>query len=291
MTCADAGRGPRRAARGARRAVDLRRVGRAGRALAALRGGAARWLGVALLAAQCLDARRSAAQEGPGAAGGRSAPKELAAPDAQQALDAPTALPMRAASLTLDKTIVQLTVSFRDVVDGEISKKLLSGLPTVITMRGYLFHESGGTPVALAAKSCRVVYDLWDEVFRIQLIQAGGQSSTVAVNVEGVLRNCAEARKLPLVERSLVRDGSRYFVAVLVEVNPMSAEMLDRIKRWVTRPPGSTAIGPGDSLFGSFVGLFVTRIGNADRRLAFRTQPFFPPAPPPSPPPQSAPSR
>ncbi|WP_437307553.1 hypothetical protein [Sorangium sp. So ce388] len=270
---------------------DVRRVGRAGRALAALRGGAARWLGVALLAALCLDARRSAAQEGPGAAGGRSAPKELADPDAQQALGAPTALPLRAASLTLDKTIVQLTVSFRDVVDGEISKKLLSGLPTVITMRGYLFHESGGTPVALAAKSCRVVYDLWDEVFRIQLIQAGGQSSTVAVNVEGVLRNCAEARKLPLVERSLVRDGSRYFVAVLVEVNPMSAEMLDRIKRWVTRPPGSTAIGPGDSLFGSFVGLFVTRIGSADRRLAFRTQPFFPPAPPPSPPPQSAPGR
>ncbi|WP_437623468.1 hypothetical protein [Sorangium sp. So ce1151] len=291
MTCADAGRGPRRAARGARRAADVRRAGRARRALAALRCGAARWLGVALLAALCLDARRSAAQEGPGAAGGRSAPKELADHDAQQALGAPSALPMRAASLTLDKTIVQLTVSFRDVVDGEISKKLLSGLPTVITMRGYLFHESGGTPVALAAKSCRVVYDLWDEVFRIQLIQAGGQSSTVAVNVEGVLRNCAEARKLPLVERSLVRDGSRYFVAVLVEVNPMSAEMLDRIKRWVTRPPGSTAIGPGDSLFGSFVGLFVTRIGNADRRLAFRTQPFFPPAPPPSPPPQSAPSR
>ncbi|WP_437571240.1 hypothetical protein [Sorangium sp. So ce542] len=255
--------------------------------------GAARWRSIALLAALSLGAGRAAAQERPGDAGGRQETKEIADADAQQALGAPAALPTRVASLSLDKTIVQLTVGFRDVVDGEISKKLLSGLPTVITMRGYLFHESGGNPVALAAKSCRVVYDLWDEVFRIQLIQAGGQSSTVAVNVEGVLRNCAEARRLPLVERSLVRDGNRYFVAVLVEVNPMSAEMLDRIKRWVTRPPGSTAIGPGDSLFGSFVGLFVTRIGNADRRLAFRTQAFLPPAPPPSPPPppQSPPSR
>ncbi|WP_437814364.1 hypothetical protein [Sorangium sp. So ce1078] len=254
---------------------------------------AARWLGIALLMALSLGARRGAAQEGPGGAEGRQGRKEIADADAQQALGTPAALPTRVASLSLDKTIVQLTVGFRDVVDGEISKKLLSGLPTVITMRGYLFHESGGTPVALAAKSCRIVYDLWDEVFRIQLIQAGGQSSTVAINVEGVLRNCAEARKLPLAERSLLRDGSRYFVAVLVEVNPMSAEMLDRIKRWVTRPPGSTAIGPGDSLFGSFVGLFVTRIGNADRRLAFRTQAFLPPAPPPAPPPppQSPPSR
>ena len=28
----------------------------------------------------------------------------------------------------------------------------------------------------------------------------------------------------------------------------------------------------GDALFGSFVGLFVTRIGSADRQLTFRTQ-------------------
>ena len=53
--------------------------------------------------------------------------------------------------------------------------------------------------------------------------------------------------------------------------------MLDRIKRWVTRPNGSSAIGPGDSLFGSFVGLFVARIGDADKKIAFRTQTFLPP--------------
>lgn len=209
----------------------------------------------------------------------------------------PAALPVRSATVTIqgptnaesrskssNKKIVQLTVSFRDVVDAEISRKLLSGLPTVITLRAYLFHDGGGDPIALAARSCRIVYDLWDEVFRIQLTQAGGQSTTVAVNVEGVLRNCAEARRLPLIERPLLRDGARYFVAALVEVNPVSAETLDRIKRWVTRPAGATSIGPGDSLFGSFVGLFVTRIESADRRLAFRTQAFLPPNPPPPPP-------
>jgi hypothetical protein len=191
----------------------------------------------------------------------------------------PTALPSRTATVTLDDHLVRLSVSFRDAVDAEVSKKLMSGLPTVITMRGYVFRESGGDPVALTAKSCRIVYDLWDEVFRIQLTQQGGASNTVAVNVEGVLRNCAEARRLPLMERAAMTDKSRYFVAALVEVNPVSAEMLDRIKRWVTRPTGSTTIGPGDHLFGSFVGLFVARVGDADRKLAFRTQAFLPPDP------------
>ena len=47
----------------------------------------------------------------------------------------------------------------------------------------------------------------------------------------------------------------------------------------------SYVIGPGDSLFGSFVGLFVARIGDADKKLTFRTQAFLPPNPPPPPPP------
>jgi hypothetical protein len=151
----------------------------------------------------------------------------------------------------------------------------------VVTLRGYVFRESGGDPIALTAKSCRIVYDLWDEVFRIQLIQPGGATSAIAVNVEGVLRNCGEVKKIPLMERASMGDTTRYFVAVLIEVNPVSQEMLDRIKKWVTRPTGSTAIGPGDSLFGSFVGLFVARVGDADKKLAFRTQAFLPPNPAP----------
>jgi hypothetical protein len=196
-------------------------------------------------------------------------------------LKSPAALPERHAQIALEKGVVELSVGFREVIDAQIAKKLESGLPTVVTMRGYLFRESGGDPIALTAKSCRVVYDLWDEVFRIQLVQPGGATSAVAVNVEGVMRNCCEAKKLPLADRASLADDARYFVATLIEVNPVSQEMLDRIKRWVTRPRGGSAIGPGDSLFGSFVGLFVARIGDADRQLAFRTQVFSPPSPPP----------
>jgi hypothetical protein len=208
----------------------------------------------------------------------------LAAPRAlaQTAPPTPATLPTRAATVTLEDRMVLLSVSFRDVVDADLEKKLQNGLPTVITMRGYVFRDAGGDPVALTAKSCRIVYDLWDEVYRIQLTQQGGASNKIAPNIEGVLRNCAEVRRLPLMERATMQNGARYFVAALVEVNPVSAEMLDRIKRWVTRPSGSTAIGPGDHLFGSFVGLFVTRVGDADRKLAFRTQAFLPPEPEPA---------
>lgn len=212
-------------------------------------------------------------------------PGRALAEDAKaDALKTPAQLPQRAATVALEKKAVVMTVSFRDAVDAAISKKLLSGLPTTIAMRGYVFKESGGDPVALAARSCKIVYDLWDEVFRVTVTQAGGQTTTVAVNVEGVLRNCAETKKISIMERTSMKDGTKYFVAVIVEVNPISADMLDRIKRWVTRPSGTTSLSSSDSLFGSFVGLFVTRVPSADRRVQFRTAAFLPPnaAPPPA---------
>lgn len=193
----------------------------------------------------------------------------------------PRKLPLRASTVALDNQVVRLSVAYRDVLDAKLRERLTSGLPMVVVLRGYVLREAGGDPIALVAKTCRIVYDLWDEVFRIELTQTGAlRTSTIAVNVEGVLRNCTELRRGVLMDRALMDEQTRYFMAALVEVNPVSAEMLDRIQRWVARPSGSTRLGPGDSLFGSFVGLFVARIGDADRQLAFRTEAFLPPAAP-----------
>jgi len=199
--------------------------------------------------------------------------------------ESPEQLTARASAVGLDKTSVVLGVAYRDAFDAKTLSKLKSGLPTVIALRGYLFREGEKAPVALTAKSCRVVYDLWEEVFRLQIVQPGKTTEATALSVEGVLRQCGEAQRLHLAERTQMREGTRHFVAAIVEINPMSPETLDTIRRWVTRPSQSTAIGPGDSLFGSFVGLFVTRVGAAERRIAFRTGSFLPPKPPPPPPP------
>lgn len=203
--------------------------------------------------------------------------------------ESPAQLPLRAAAVGLDRTSVVIGLSYRDALDARAMTRLTSGLPTVVAMRGYLFREGEKTPIALTVKSCRVVYDLWEEVFRLRVLSPGRTAEATALNVEGVLRQCTEAQSLHLVDRGQMRDGVRYFVAAIVEVNPMSPETLETLQRWVTRPSKSTAIGPGDSLFGSFVGLFVTRIGTADRRIAFRTTPFLRPAPPPPPPPPPRP--
>ena len=208
----------------------------------------------------------------------------LLAPAVARADDPPAAaakLPARQANYAWDavtsgpdagQTLLRASCSFRDASDAPLAAKLSSGLPMVIAMRAYLFAEGVEAPVALAVRSCRVVYDLWDEVYRIRLSGPGGERDSAAVSTEGVLRQCAEARDLALASRSALRPGTSYFLGVIVDVNPISPEMLDQMRRWVSRPAGSTNLTPSDALFGSFVGLFVRDIGTSDRKLRFRTQ-------------------
>jgi hypothetical protein len=181
------------------------------------------------------------------------------------------ALPQRQANYAWDKTLLRASFSYRDVLDPALTNKLSSGLPMVIAMRAYVYNEGQTTPIALAARICRIVYDLWDEVYRIHVSEQGRERDTAAV-LDGVLRQCTEARDLPVVDRSLLATGQPYFLGVVVDVNPVSPQMVEQMRRWMSRPTGSTSIGPSDALFGSFVQLFVRQIATSDRTLTFRTQ-------------------
>lgn len=190
-------------------------------------------------------------------------------------------LSQRQAAFTWEKQdkgpdLLMASFSFVDVVDSAIRQKLSSGLPSVIVMRAYVLREGDADPVALAARTCRVAFDLWDEVYRLKISGPGGERDTAALNIEGVLRQCFEARKVTVADRSLLTAGKPHFLGVIVEVNPVNAQMVEQMRKWVSRPAGSTGIGPGDALFGSFVGLFVRQIGTADRTLRFRTQAVTP---------------
>jgi hypothetical protein len=195
-------------------------------------------------------------------------------------------LPRRQANYVWEKnektnqTILKASFSFKDVIDKDRDKalyeKLSSGLPTVIAMRAYVLREGEPNPIALAVRTCNVVYDLWNEIYRIKISGPGGDRDLAVIDTQGVFRQCMEARDLPVVDKALLTAGKPHFLGVIVEVNPVSPQMLEQMRKWVSRPAGSTGIGPGDALFGSFVGLFVRQIGTADKTLRFRTQSVTP---------------
>jgi hypothetical protein len=172
--------------------------------------------------------------------------------------------------------LLMASFSFVDVVDSDLRRRLASGLPSVIVMRAYVLRDGEPDPVALAARTCVVTFDLWDELYRLKISDSAGQRNVAANDERGVLRQCFEARRVTLAERPLLTVGKPHFLGVIVEVNPVDAQMVDQMRKWVSRPAGSTGIGPGDALFGSFVGLFMRQISTAYRTLRFRTQTVTP---------------
>jgi hypothetical protein len=196
---------------------------------------------------------------------------QSAPPQAALQPAAPAALELRHANYAWDGDLLRASFSYRDVLaDPALVKKLSSGLPMVVAMRAYLYREGDVAPIALATRVCRVVYDLWDEVYRIHLSEPERERDQ-AVVLDGVFRVCTEARDLPIVRRSLLVPDDSYFLAVIVDVNPVSPEIVDQIRRWMSRPTGKTTIGPSDALFGNFVQLFARQIATSDLTRPFRT--------------------
>lgn len=174
------------------------------------------------------------------------------------------------------KTQLFVDVSFRDVVDREIRRKLSRGLPTTIVLTGTI-HKVGTTePVSTTAQTCKITWHVWDEVYLVEVTRPGGTRSSAAITVDGVIRRCAQARRLLVSTGEQIPVGVAVYMSAKVQVNPVSPEILQKIKRWVSRPSGTGTAAPGDALFSTFTGLFLQRIGEAERELKFATKTVVP---------------
>lgn len=193
---------------------------------------------------------------------------------AQEQPPPPPFLP-RQVTWSWDKTFLRLSVNYKEVVDNTTRKKLNSGIPTLIVLTASIFESGSKTPLdgVLLLKSCRVIYDVWDEVYAVEITQNHGTSYSPAIaTLEGVMRKCTQLDKVQVIERTKLKPGGLYEIKAIVDINPISPDVIARIKRWISRPKGTATVGAGDALFGSFVGLFVTPIGNADRTFRFSSR-------------------
>lgn len=171
-------------------------------------------------------------------------------------------------------TVPELSFSARDLIDADARRKLESGLPQTIVMRTFAYRDGGRRPIAVAGRSCRVVYDLWEEIYRVQIQTETEDRSVTVSSIADVLARCLVSRRVRVggVDDWRGQAGRRVYFAVLVELNPLSPDTVQRIRRWLARPAGGRV--EGEAFFGSFVSMFVNRrIGEAERTVRFRSQP------------------
>jgi hypothetical protein len=197
----------------------------------------------------------------------------LVLPRRARAQEAPPEIPVRPALFEwdTDQKLLYVNVVFRDVLDARMQEKLRRGLPTTIVLTATISRAGGKEILSTTAQICKVTWHVWEEAYRVELTQPGSKKVSWTATVEGVLRRCAEARRLLAGDRTQIPEGASLLANGKIQVNPISPEVLKKIQRWVMRPSSTGTAAPGDALFSTFTGLFLQRIGDAEREVKFVT--------------------
>ena len=171
-----------------------------------------------------------------------------------------------------------VTVGFREMFTEQLTKRLRSGFASTVVMRVFLYPKAGGDPIAINGRTVRAVYDLWDEKYLLSVEERGKTYHEALRDRDQVVDRLTSFWRLPLAPISQIAKSEMYFVAAIVEVNPMQEEVLAEVRRWLRTPYRRHNQMGGESFFGSFVSIFINnKIRRAEQTFKVRTQLFYRP--------------
>ena len=188
-------------------------------------------------------------------------------------------LPVRKTGLGRKGPTLVASVGLQDLFTPIERERLKSGFSTRVLIRVFLQHEGEAEPIAAAFQRAEIVYDIWDERFRVRVSQGLGTDRTIEVATAELAIAAATALvQLPVADRTQLRPGDRYFLAIRGDLNPLSQELQAELRRWLRQPAGAQrrpGAGDGDSFFGSFVTVFANpQIEESERQVRFVSQTF-----------------
>lgn len=186
---------------------------------------------------------------------------------------AEAALQQRRFGIELQRGGLVISYSAADLMNKRAQEKLDSGLPQRVVVQHFAYESGRSLPLAAGGHSCKIVFDLWQGVYRVEYEQLGLAPSAFAFRTRAeVIERCLVMRRFPVGVAEDVARKQRIYIGSLIELNPLSTSTVARIRRWLARPRGEYNV-ESKSFFGSFVSLFVNdRIGNAERVLRLRSQ-------------------
>jgi hypothetical protein len=167
------------------------------------------------------------------------------------------------------------SVGLQDLFQSKDSERLRSGFVSRVVIRTELYRDGDRKPLAIADRRADVLYDLWDERFRVRVIDRDGPRDYTAATAQEAILLATALYRFTVTELSRLRPGVRYRLRFRADLNPLSEDLVQEVRRWLVRAPGQGRAGSSDSVFGSVVSIFVNpQIEESERQLTFWSQPF-----------------
>jgi hypothetical protein len=189
--------------------------------------------------------------------------------------DAPIKQKMK---FTEKKGEIRVTTSIGKLFDSAAYEALGSGFESTILIRMWVYKKGSSDPISFQVLERKVIYDMWDEVYEIQLDGPGGRDKYKVKYRAEALKLLTSIEAVPIVASDDLPFEKHHYLMMVIELNPVSEETLAEVRRWLTKGSGG-GLDRGGSIFGRVVSVFVNPdIADADRVLRLKSQPFYRPA-------------
>jgi hypothetical protein len=167
------------------------------------------------------------------------------------------------------------SVGVQDLIRPDDVPRLSSGFATRVLIQVVLVRVDTRQVVAQTFRHTEIVYDLWEEKFRVRIETNAPPDDRVTDRPADALAVATELRQFPVADLARLEPGGTYQLRFRADLNPLSPAIVAELRRWLVRPPAQGRLGPADSFFGSFVSIFVNpQIEESDRRVEFVSQTF-----------------
>lgn len=170
-----------------------------------------------------------------------------------------------------------VTTRINKLFDTGAYDALKSGFPSTVVVQTWVYPKRSSSPVAWTRERRSAVYDLWDDVYVVRLCD---RCAPVRVRHQSeAFKLLTELTDLPVAAVADLPYEEIHYLAMRVDLNPVSPETWTEVQRWLSQGSGG-GMDRGGAYFGSFVSVFVDqKLAGADRVLRLRSQPFFRPSP------------
>jgi hypothetical protein len=186
---------------------------------------------------------------------------------------APPALPP---ALEVHAGHLQATLDLAPAFPPDLQKQLSNGLTNVIALHVALLPERGGDAVALYGREIDVLYDVWEDTYSVTVKdpQAPRGRRLLFPRFPELRSFLAQARDVDLGPVDGL-GSSRWVVQTRFELNPISKELLERTRQFITNPAASNRAGtPSRSVLGAMASYLLKSADTGAEVVLFRSRPF-----------------
>jgi len=170
-----------------------------------------------------------------------------------------------------DNIFISLKVVYKNV--NELKKKLSSGLSNKIVVSMKLKDKKSGKAIVEKSVIYEAVYDVWEEKYRLYSFEPLKTLVFETNSKDEVFDRFLNITEIKLCDlKSLSPDGT-YNLKISVLVNPVSKEIVEKIKEYLSDPEAVQKGTPTRTIFGSFANAFIPEL-NVENSIKMEMKSF-----------------